>query len=365
MGVQLRKLNQQVLVITGATSGIGLATAQMAAQRGATLVLSSRNENNLQNLCTDLEKQGVQTVYFVADVADSESMVQLANFAIQKFGRIDTWINNAGTAIYGKLTEITLAEKRRLFDVNFWGVVNGCRAALPHLKENGGALINLGSIVSERAIPLQGIYVASKHAIKGYTDSLRMELNREQIPVQVTLIEPTSVDTPYIEHAQNHMETAPKFPAPVYSPDVVAKAILYCTEHPKRNVMIGGGAKLFSMMETFLPRLTDKIMEAFMFQGQKSGATKIDQSQTGLFNAPASEGLKSGGYPGYVRKVSFYTNAVLHPVITSLILGSMSSIIYGLRKSKISASGIAKAMQSQRKVLFKEVTGMVDRIKAA
>src|SRR3954466_1499031 len=150
--------------------------------------------------------------------------------AIQAFGRIDTWVNNAGVGIWGRIEELSEADMRQLFETNFWGQVYGSLVALSQLRQHGGALINIGSVTSDRSIPLQGIYSASKHAIKGFTDALRMELEEEGAPVSVTLIKPSAIDTPYFQHAKNYMSVQPKPPAPVYAPEVVANAILRAAE---------------------------------------------------------------------------------------------------------------------------------------
>jgi NAD(P)-dependent dehydrogenase (short-subunit alcohol dehydrogenase family) len=192
---KLKALADQVIVITGASSGIGLATARLAAERGARLVLASRNEEDLRRACDEIRAKGGRATFVVADVAVPQAVDRIAATAIDEFGGFDTWVNNAGVSIYGKLTEIPLADKRRLFDTNFWGVVHGCRSAVRHLRERGGAIINIGSIVSDRAVPLQSIYSASKHAVQGYTDGLRMELEHEKLPISVTLVKPSAIDT--------------------------------------------------------------------------------------------------------------------------------------------------------------------------
>src|SRR5688572_28599779 len=176
MTLKLRRLREQVIVITGASSGIGLTTAEMAAEAGARVVLNSRSEMDLRAACDRISSRGGRATYVVGDVADADAMEMVANRAIAEFGGLDTWVNNAGIGMYGRSTEMSLADKRRLFDVNFWGVVHGCRTAVRYLRNRGGAIINIGSVASDRTIPLLGMYSASKHAVKGYTDGLRMEL---------------------------------------------------------------------------------------------------------------------------------------------------------------------------------------------
>jgi len=187
MKITLKPLQDQVVVITGATSGIGLATARMAAERGARLVLAARSEGALGQLVQEIEASGGTAVSVVADVAQEADSASIAAKAQEAFGGFDTWINNAGTGLYGRVDSVSIEDMRKLFDVNFWGVVYGSREAARHLKQSGGgAIINLGSEVSERSVPLQGIYSASKHAIKGFTEALRMELEDAGAPISVT-----------------------------------------------------------------------------------------------------------------------------------------------------------------------------------
>jgi NADP-dependent 3-hydroxy acid dehydrogenase YdfG len=175
MAVKLKSLKDQTIVITGASSGIGRCTALLAARRGANVVAVARNETALREVVDEIHALGGRAMWHMADVAEPDQLDAVAQAAVDRFGGFDTWVNDAGVGLYGRLDEIPLAEKRRLFDVVFWGIVNGCRSALPHLRERGGgAIINLGSVESDVALPLTGIYAAAKHAVKAYTDTLRV-----------------------------------------------------------------------------------------------------------------------------------------------------------------------------------------------
>jgi NAD(P)-dependent dehydrogenase (short-subunit alcohol dehydrogenase family) len=310
MRQKLRPLNEQVIVITGASSGIGLATAKRAARRGAQVVLVSRDEEDLAGAVRKIQEHGARAVHFVADVADQAAMQRVARDVVVQFGRIDTWINNAGVTVYGLIEEVPTEDARRLFETNYWGVVNGSLAALPHLRSGGGALINLGSVLSDTGYPLQGHYTASKHAVKGFTDSLRLEVEKSGAPVCITLIQPAAIDTPYPEHAKNHLGFEAKHMPPVYAPEVVAKAILHCAERPERNVLVGGSGKVFSTSEKFAPRLFDRMKEATSFHGQLTD--RPARSGDTLFHPRPDDGRVRGGHPGHVMKTSAYTEARLH-----------------------------------------------------
>jgi len=258
MAAKLKPLEEQVIVITGASSGIGLATADLAAQGGARLVLAARSPEALRLIVDEIKGAGSDAVSVVADVADRSDVDRVAASALQSFGRVDTWINNAGLSIYGRMDEVTETDARRLFDVNFWGVVHGSLVALPLLKEAGGALINVGSDVSEAVVPLQGMYSASKHAVKGFTDALRLEQNQlEGAPVAITLIQPTATNTPFPEHARNYMDKEPALPKPQSDPYEVADEILRAATHETRAVRIGA-SKLNTLIGRFAPSIADR-----------------------------------------------------------------------------------------------------------
>ena len=245
MNATLQPLEEQVVVITGASSGIGLSTARMAADRGAKLVVAARSEDELRRLTDELEASGTDAEYVVADVRDRDDVREIRRVAEETYGGFDTWINVPGVSIYGKLADVPVEEMRDQFDVNVWGLLYGSLEAADHFTsaDRDGAIINMGSIASERAVPLQGGYSASKHAVKAFTETLRMELEKEGAPVAVTLIKPSGIDTPFPEHARNHMDEAATLPAPVYAPETVARAILHAAEHPQHEVTVGGGGK--------------------------------------------------------------------------------------------------------------------------
>lgn len=321
MNIKLKKLSRQVVVITGASSGIGLVTARMAAKRGARLVVAARSEEAVRRLAAEINSEGGRAVYVVADVGKEEEVRRIAETAIERFGGFDTWVNNAGVSIYGKILDIADEDHRQLFETNFWGVVYGSRVACEHLKRHGGALINVGSTLSDRAIPIQGMYSASKHAVKGFTDALRMELEAEEAPISVTLIKPGAINTPYIEHAKNYLEVEPSLPPPVYAPEVVAEAILHCAEYQERDVFAGGGGKALSVSEKYAPRLTDKAMEWTAIDLQTSDRPSRNRGDNGLYEA-SGELRERGPYEGHTSESSLYTKASLHPLTTTaLVLG--------------------------------------------
>ncbi len=311
--LKLKTIDKQVIVITGASSGIGLATAKLAAGHGAKVVLASRHTAALKKICRELESEGADVMYVTTDVSKYDDLVRLKDEAMKRYKRIDTWINNAGTSIYGNLMEVPLEDERALFETNYWGVCYGCRVAVPVLERHGGALINLGSEVSEVAIPLQGTYSATKHAIKAYTDALRLELIKDNKPVSVTLVRPSSINTPYTKHAVNHLRKgAPDLPPPIYDVEIVAKAILACAEKKQRDAYIGFSSRAFHLLETLAPALSDFILKNTMFEPQTSKPRSEHQKKyESLKRPPHAEGRTTEEYDEDIKESSLYTNATV------------------------------------------------------
>ena len=313
MSVTLKPLADQVVVLTGATSGIGLATARRLAGRGARLVLVARGEAALDEIADELDALAVP-----ADVADREAMARVASAAAARFGRIDTWINDAGVAIYGAVTDVPWEDQRRLFETNYWGVVAASLEAVSRFAAQGGPgkLINVGSALSDRAMIYQGPYSASKHAVKGITDALRMELRAGGRPVSVTLIKPGAVDTPYMEHARSFMDSAgTRNPPPSYHPDLVARAIEHACEHDVRDLDVGGGGWAVAKMGQFAPGITDLFMEAAGRWLQTSDAPPRTGMRDNL-RTPARAGAERSAMPGLPpRRTSLLLAAQMHPAV--------------------------------------------------
>ena len=315
MKIRLKALRDQVIVITGASSGIGLTTARQAAKKGAKLVLAARSDDALRQLVDEIGANGGRAIHVEADVGNEADVRRISDAAFREFGGFDTWVNNAGVSVYGRGVEVSIEDMRRVFDTNFWGVVYGSRIAAEHLRRAGGALINVGSEVSDVAAPLQAIYSASKHAVKGWTDALRMEFEYEDAPISVTLIKPGPIDTPYTQHAKNYLPDQPKHAPPVYSPESVAEAILYAATRPVRDVFVGSGAKLMATMNKVAPRLADKVVGAVIIPGTHSGRPRDSRD---ALHQPSRELRARGDYPGMVRG-SVYTHAVTHPMVTGAL----------------------------------------------
>ena len=323
MRAALKPLSDQTVVITGATSGIGLATARAASARGAKLLLVARDEQALRALCEELRARGGVADFAVADVADHEAVVQAARRADELYGGFDTWVNNAGVSVFGTFADTPLEDQRRIFETNYWGVVNGSLVAVEHLKgrPDGGVVINVGSILSDQAIPLQGAYCASKHAIKGFTNALRMELRASAPDVSVTLIKPAAIDTPYHLHARNYTGGPKKNPPPVYGVTLVADAILYAAETRTRQVTVGGGGRALTVFGHYLPGLAEPLYAVVVPLLMKSPNDTATGEDDALYKA--GRGLRERAPYLGVRQTSLYASAQMNPRLTAGVLGGV------------------------------------------
>lgn len=320
MAIQLKPLAEQVIVITGASSGIGLVTARMAARAGAKVVALARNEPALRALVDELRAAGAQAAYAVCDVGREEQVRQAAETALRTFGRFDTWVNDAGISIFGHTWDVPMDDWHRMFDTTYWGVVYGSLAAVRHYRERGGpgAIVNVGSFFGDRATPVQSTYASAKFAVHGFTDALRMELEHSRIPVSVSLIHPGRIDTPYNEHAGNYMPMQPVHRGMVYLPETVADAILWCAQHPRRDLYVGSQAKLAQVLGSLAPRLTDKIMERLMYSSHQSRQRADSGPRSHALFAPGHmAGHERGTHePHLLRRHSLYVQATKRPLLT-------------------------------------------------
>lgn len=323
----LKPLNQQAIVVTGATSGIGLAVARRAARAGACVFLIARGEGDLKALCEELQATGARIAWAVADVADYDALAEAAEKCRRLFGGFDTWINNAGVSIFGAIRETTLEDQRRLFETNYWGVVNGSLVAVEHLRErpDGGAIINVGSILSDAPIPVQGVYSASKHAVKGFTNALRMELMREKAPITVSLVKPAAIDTPYSRHARNLTGQAMHNPQPVYATHVVADTILYCASHPIREITVGGGGRLIASFYAALPGVAEPLFARFAPSLMRDRGSAYEPYDDGLYD-PTEDGLDEEVHYPMVRQFSALAEMRKHPGITAGVVAVLAGV---------------------------------------
>ena len=314
MTLHLKSVADQVIAITGASSGIGLVTARAAAAAGAKVFLIARDDAALAQVVAGITMAGGTAAHMAADVADPAQVQAAADRAVATFGHIDTWVNNAGVAIYAALLDTPIADHRRLFDTNYFGAVNGAAAAVPHLRKQGGALITVGSVASDMPTAVMGAYSASKHATRAYIESLRIELGAERAPISVTLVKPSGIDTPIAQHALNRVGGEAQIPPPAYDPELVARAILDAAVRPRREIVVGGAGRLQSLFAEHFPAIFERLAPI-----AAKAFTDLDRRQprpSNLFRPDGTTAERSGELNA--RRTSSYTAMRLHPKATAV-----------------------------------------------
>lgn len=301
--VNPRPLSDQVVVITGASSGIGRATALRLARAGARVVASARDSAALDALVAEIRSAGGAAVAVTADVTDDGAVNALAQAAITAYGRIDTWVNNAGVSAYGTVEQLTVADMERVVDVDLLGTMRGTKAALRHLRTSGGVIVNVASGLGKRSVPLQAPYCAAKAGVIAFDESLRVELRHDRVPVAIVDVLPSSINTPFFRHARSRMGVSPRPVVPTYDPATVAAAIAAVAERPKRTVYVGGAARTLDVLQRISPALTDQLVLLTAFRGQRS---RRASDATDNFDAPAAPRAETRGEWTALRR-SVYT----------------------------------------------------------
>ncbi len=281
---QLKPINQQVVAVLGASSGIGRETALRFAKRGAKVVVSARREPGLSSLVEEILQAGGDAIAVVADVSDFEQVKAIADKTVEHYGRLDTWVHAPATAVFATFDNITPEEFKRVIDVTLLGQVYGAMAALPHLKREGrGALIHVSSMEGRRSLPFQSAYSSAKHGVEGFLESLRVELQHEKIPISVTSILPAVINTPFYNNNRTKLGVKPTGIPPYYQPSLVADAILYVAEHPTRDFIVGDVGRVLDVLQRLSPSLVDSLLLLVAFPFQRTNEPKSVDAPDNLY----------------------------------------------------------------------------------
>ena len=319
-----RPIAQQVIVITGAGSGIGRETARTLASKGASVVVAARSAGALESLVAEVERLGGRGLAVPTDVAEYAQVEALAQRAAERFGRIDTWVNVAAVSSYGTVEQMAPEELRRVVEIDLLGQIYGMKAALPHLQKTGdGVLVNVSSALARRGVPLQAAYCAAKHGIVGFAEALRLELRQQGSKVAVVDVLPSSINTPLFGHARSKLGVLPMPIPPVYEPRVVADTIVAVAERPVRMVFAGGMGKLLELGQRISPSLVDRYLlgPGKVVENQKTD--RPDDAVDNLDEPIDDVGAITGDFGGSSRSRSLYTELLgLHPNRTRALVGA-------------------------------------------
>ena len=278
-------------MVTGASSGIGKATALAFAEGGARVVATARRPDALADTVRQCEQRGAQALAAPADVADEQAVEDVARLAEDRFGRVDVWVNNAGSGVYGRFEDIPTQAWRRALDTNLLGYVHGARAALPRFRaQQRGVLINVSSVHGSGGAPLASAYVATKFAVRGFSESLRQELRREP-EIHVCTVLPASIDTPFFQHAANYTGRRLKALRPVVAPERVAAAIVKLVRRPRREVVVGNAGRQLKAARMLAPPLYERL-NAFLVENDSFGSESAPPTDGSLYE-PMDGGVET------------------------------------------------------------------------
>jgi NAD(P)-dependent dehydrogenase (short-subunit alcohol dehydrogenase family)/predicted outer membrane lipoprotein len=306
------------VVITGGSSGLGRATAREFARRGWNVALIARGPRSLESAAQEVETAGGRALVLPLDVADAEAVEDAADRVVREFGGIDVWINGAAVAEYAPLHEITPDEFRRITDVNYLGSVYGIRAALKHMRpRDRGHIIQVGSVLSQRAIPLQTAYCGSKYGIRGVLDALNAELRHDRSRVRTTIVQPPGMNTPFFDHARNRMPRRPMPTPPIYEPEVTARAIWRAVQEQPRELWVGGLTAVQSVGHVLAPGLMDRVAGRVGYVGQQSPERRTPGEPDNLFESVDDGGRTHGRFGGQ----SLDEGSVVEPLRVRWMLG--------------------------------------------
>ena len=267
----MRTVAKKTVVVTGASAGVGRAIATRFGRAGAKVGLLARDSDALSEVKREIENLGGMAFVAAVDVSDAEAVFDAADKIAERLGPIDIWINDAMVTVFAPVWDITPAEFRRVTEVTYLGVVHGTMVALRHMRRGGrGTIIQIGSALAYRGIPLQSAYCGSKHAIRGFTNSLRTELIHAGSPIRITIMELPAVNTPQFDWARTHMKQRPRPVPPVVQPEVIAEATFRAALHPKREIWIGWSTIMVILGNMLLPEFLDRHLAKAAFEAQEA-----------------------------------------------------------------------------------------------
>ena len=293
-------------MITGASSGIGRAAAAAFGMRGWRVGLIARGRAGLLSIHAELQTAGVEAAFVVADVVEADALEAAAETLERALGPVTVWVNAAGNGVYGRFRDVSAAEFRRVTEVTYLGTVNGVRVALRRMDERGsGTIINICSAIAFGGLPFLSSYSGAKHAVRGFTDSVRHELRHDGSRIVLTTIYPPAVNTPFFAHAPSYLPGSPRPAKPVYQPEIVADAILLAARRPHREIRVSGVTVLFALAMRAVPWLVNGAIGRLGMQGQLTQDAAAGRMREPTLFAPSEQASGShGSFDAEARRFS-------------------------------------------------------------
>jgi short-subunit dehydrogenase len=296
----------QTIVVTGASAGVGRAVALLFGKKRFRVGLISRNQERLESLKQEIERAGGSGCIALCDVANFQEVEEAASKIERELGPIDIWINNAMVSVFSPFEEMTDVEFKRVTDVTYLGYVYGTQVALKRMKaRNRGTIIQVGSALAYRSIPLQSAYCGAKHAVKGFTESLRTELIHQKSPIQISMVHLPAINTPQFNWVKSRLPRKPQPVPPIFQPEVAAEAIFWATFHHRREWFLGGNTLLAIWGNKFFPSLLDRHLAKHGFESQQYNGPDSPQRPNNLFESVSGPFGAHGDFDARSKKWSF------------------------------------------------------------
>jgi NAD(P)-dependent dehydrogenase (short-subunit alcohol dehydrogenase family) len=328
-----KPLSEQVILVTGASSGLGRAVARQAGARGAKVVVTARNGEALDNCVREIERSGSEALAVVADCTVQDEVAQVVEQAVDRFGRIDTYVANAIVTVYAETYRYEPDELRQIMDVNFFGQVYGYWAVLPHLRESKGTFVSIQSALAYRGIPLQGGYCASKAALRNFFESARVELRKAGWGVDISVVHPAAINTPQFDRDRQKLGKQPQPVPPIYQPEPFAAAVLHCCESPIRELPVGWGAQKLMWGQKLSPRAGDLVLLKNGWKGQHTNRDKPVDSPDNLFETLPGDPGAHGRFDDRSRGSTLWTSLRLRRWLVGTALLAVAGSVERSRRA--------------------------------
>jgi len=332
-----KPVSEQVVVVTGASAGLGRAVARLAAAKGARVVVAARGYDGLDGCLRELQGLGAVAHAVQVDVAVLDDIHRLVEEAIDRFGRIDTFCSNAMVTVYREARELEPDELRRVLDVNFFGGVSCYQVALPRLVETQGTFVQVASALSYRGIPLQAAYCSSKAALRTYFESARVEHRKHGIPVDISVILPGAINTPQFDMARQYIGYQPMPVPPIYQPEPFAEAVVHCFEHPVRELPVGWGAQKLLWGQKLSPRAGDLVLLRNGWKSQHTEERKPIGSHDNLFRALPGDRGAHGRFDAKSRSSTAWTSLRLRRLLLGAAVAGVGLATMGVTNGRAKA----------------------------